>query len=57
MVDPTKIAVIMNLEASQSVKQLHATLGHMGYYKKLIKSYAQITTLMEKILKKDATFY
>jgi len=31
-------------------------LVHTGYYKKFIKSYAQITTLMEKLLKKDATF-
>lgn len=31
MVDPVKIAVILKLEAPQSVKQLCATLGHMGY--------------------------
>jgi len=40
MVDPMKITVILNLEVSRSVKQLRATLGHMGYYKKLIKGYA-----------------
>lgn len=56
MVDPTNIAVILNLEAMQSVKQLRATLGHTGYYTKLIKSYAQIIALMEKLLKKDVTF-
>jgi len=32
MVDPPKIAVILNLEALRSVKQLRATLGHTGYY-------------------------
>lgn len=57
MVDPVKIAVILNLEAPRSVKQLCATLGHRGYYRKFIKSYAQITVLMEKLLKKDVTFY
>lgn len=57
MVDPTKIVVIINLEAPRSVKQLCTTLGHRGYYRKFIKSYAQITTLMEKLLKKDVTFY
>eukprot|EP00253_Pinus_taeda_P027572 PITA_27572 len=56
MVDPGKIAVIENLEARRSIKQLRVMLGHMGYYKKIIKAYAQITTPMEKLLKKDATF-
>ena len=40
IVDPTKIAVILNLEAPRSVKQSRATLGHTGYYKKFIKGYA-----------------
>ena len=31
VVDLTKIAVILNLEALQSVKQLRTTLGHTGY--------------------------
>eukprot|EP00253_Pinus_taeda_P031345 PITA_31345 len=56
MVDPVKIVVILNLEASRSVKQLRATLGHTGYYRNFIKSYAQITTLMEKLLKKYVTY-
>jgi len=56
MVDPEKIAVIVNLEAPRNVNKLRATLGHMGYYRKFIKAYAQITTRMEKLLKKDATF-
>eukprot|EP00253_Pinus_taeda_P034231 PITA_34231 len=56
MVDPANIAVILNLEALRSVKQLCTTLGHTGYYRKFIKSYAQITVPMEKLLKKDVTF-
>jgi hypothetical protein len=56
MVDPAKIVVILNLEAPRSVKQLRATLGHTGYYRKFIKSYAQITAPMEKLLKKDVTY-
>lgn len=32
MLDPTKIVVILNLQAPHSVKQLCATLGHTGYY-------------------------
>ena len=57
MVDPTKNAVILNLEAPRSVKQLRTTLGHTRYYRKFIKGYAQITAPMEKLLKKDVTFY
>jgi len=55
-VDPAKIVVILNLEALRSIKQLHATLGHTGYYRKFIKIYAQITTPMEKLLKKEVTY-
>lgn len=57
MVDLVKIAVILNLEVSRSVKQLCTTLGHTGYYRKFIKGYAPITAPMEKLLKKDAAFY
>jgi len=56
MVYLMKIAMIINLEAPRSVKQLRATLGHTGYYRKFIKGYAQITTPMEKLLKKDVMF-
>eukprot|EP00253_Pinus_taeda_P007395 PITA_07395 len=56
MVDPTKIRVIINLEVPRSVKQLRTTLGHTRYYRKFVKSYAQIIVPMEKLLKKDATF-
>jgi len=52
MVDPANIAVILNLEAPRSVKQLRATLAHIRYYKKFIKGYAKITTPIEKLLKK-----
>ena len=56
MVDPAKIVVILNLEAPRSVKQLCATLGHTSYYRKFIKSYAQITAPMEKLLKNNTTY-
>lgn len=56
MVDPAKIVVIVNLEAPKNIKQMHATLGHTRYYRKFIKAYAEITTPMEKLLKKDTTF-
>jgi len=53
LVDPSKIAIIVYLPPPTSVKQLHTVLGHTGYYKKIIKGYAQIKAPMEKLLKKD----
>ncbi len=57
MVDPAKIIVILNLEVQKNVKHIHAMLGHTGYYRNFIKAYAQITASMEKMLKKDTTFF
>jgi hypothetical protein len=56
IVDPAKIAIIVNLPPLKSVRQLRATLGHTRYYRKFIKWYAQITGPMEKLLKKDTKF-
>jgi hypothetical protein len=51
-----KIATILYLKPPTSVKQMCMTLGHTGYYKKFIKGYAQITTTMEILLKKETNF-
>ena len=56
MVDPTKISIIVNLAPPSSIKQLRTTLRHTGYYKKFIKGYAQITTHLENLLKKDTKY-
>ena len=56
MVDPAKIAIIVNLPPPASVKQLCTTLRHTGYYKIFIKGYAQITAPMEKLLNCDAKY-
>ncbi len=56
MVDPAKIAIIVNLPAPNSVKQLRTVLSHTGYYRKFINGYAKITAPMEKLLKKDIKF-
>jgi hypothetical protein len=57
LVDPSKIAIIVNLPPPTSVKQLHTVLGHTKYYRKFIKGYAQITLPMERILKKYCQFH
>ena len=56
MVDPTKIAIIVNLPPPNLVRQLCTTLGHTSDYRKFIKGYAQITVPMEKLLKHDLKF-
>jgi hypothetical protein len=56
LVDPAKIAIIVSLPPPKMVRQLRATLGHIGYYKILIKGYIQITAPMEKLLRKDTKF-
>jgi hypothetical protein len=56
LVDPTKIAVIVNFPPPKIVCHLREKLGHTGYYRKFIKGYAQITEPMEKLLRNDAKF-
>lgn len=54
LVDPAKIAIIVNLQAPTTVKELRAALGHTSYYWKFIKGYAQITAPLERLLKKSS---
>jgi hypothetical protein len=56
LVDPTKITVIVNLPTPKTVCQLREMLGHTRYYRKFIKGYTQITTPMEKMLRKDTKY-
>ena len=51
LVDPVKIAIILDLPPPNTAKQLRETLGHNGYYRKFIKGYAEVTAPMEKLLK------
>ena len=52
LVDPSKIYIIVDLPPPTLVRQLCTMLRHTGYYMKFIKGYEQITTPMEKLLKK-----
>lgn len=54
--DPVKISIIVNFPPPNSLKQLRTTLGHIGYFRKFTKGYAQITVPMEKLLKKDVKY-
>ena len=56
LVEPVKVALILDLPPPTSVTQLKSTLGHTRYYQKFIRGYVEITAPIEKLLKKDAKF-
>jgi hypothetical protein len=56
LVNPSNIAIIVDVPPPTSVRQLCIALGHTGYYINFIKGYTQITTSMHKLLKKDSKF-
>ena len=55
-VDPTKVAVIVNMPPPTSAKKLHSTLVDRWYYLRFIKRYANITAPLENLLKKSEVF-
>jgi hypothetical protein len=56
LVDPAKVAFIVNMPPPTSAKNFHSTLGHIGYYRRFIRRYENITAQMETILKKAEVF-
>ncbi len=39
LVDPSKIAIFVDIPSPNSVKQLRTAMGHIGYYRKFIKGF------------------
>jgi hypothetical protein len=56
LVDPTKFVVILNILPPTSVKLLRSMLGYTGYYHGFIRRYENITTPLQKLLKKLELF-
>ena len=56
LLDPTKVLIVLDLPPPTSITQLTIVLGHIGYYRKFIRGYVEITAPMEKVLKKDGKF-
>ena len=52
-VDFTKIKIILDLKPPINPKQVRVLLGHMGYYRKFIRHYLDMTYHLEEILKED----
>lgn len=52
--DKNKVKDVLEWPGPQNVKQLRGFLGLTGYYKRFIKSYAQIASPITNLLKKDS---
>jgi len=52
--DPSKIQAVVDWPTPKTIKQLRGFLGLSGYYRRFVKSYAQIAAPMTNLLKKDA---
>ena len=55
-VDLAKIKIILDPKPPSNPKQVRTILGHIGYYKKLIRYYSKITYPMEELLKINNLF-
>jgi len=54
VMEMSKIEAVKNLPQPVFIKQLWGFLGLTGYYRRFIKSYAQIATPLTVLLKKDS---
>jgi hypothetical protein len=56
LVDPVKVALIINIPYPTTIKQLWITLVHTRYYPLFIENYASITAPLEQLLNKSESF-
>ena len=55
-VDIAKIKVIVDLKAPINAKQIRIFLGHIGYYRKFIRQYSDITYPLEELLRAEIPY-
>ena len=55
-VDKEKIELISKLPSSTNVKTVRQFLGHVGFYRRVIKDFSKIAKPLYKLLEKDAKF-
>ena len=55
-VDLAKIKIILDLKPLVNPKQVRVLLGHIGYYRKFIRHYSDMTYPLEELLKEDQEF-
>ena len=55
-VDFAKIKIILDLKPPVNRKQVRVLLGHIGYYKNVIRYYSDMTYPLEELLREDQEF-
>ena len=55
-VDPAKIEAVVNSKPPQSVTEVRSFLGLAGYYRRFVKGFSVIASLLTKLLKKGVKF-
>ena len=56
-VDIAKIKFIIDLKPPVNPKQIRIFLGHIGYYRKFIRHYTDITYPMEELLRINVPYH
>ena len=56
-VDKTKIEVIQNLPLPATLRDLQSFLGHVGFYRRFIRDFAEVSKLLSTLLCKDKDFF
>ena len=52
IVDPTKIEAVVNWKPPRSVTKVRSFLGLVGYYRRFVKGFPIIASLLTKLLRK-----
>ncbi|KAA3470565.1 DNA/RNA polymerase superfamily protein [Gossypium australe] len=55
-VDPRKISAIIDWKPPRNVSEVRSFLGLVGYYRRFMKGFSMIATLMTRLLQKDDKF-
>lgn len=52
-IDPTKVVIIQNWERPRNATDVISFLGLTGYYRKFIKEFSKVATLLKNLIKKN----
>ncbi|GKB48098.1 putative reverse transcriptase domain-containing protein [Tanacetum coccineum] len=55
-VDPSKIEVVKNWEASRTLSEVRSFLGLVGYYRQFIENFSKIAKSLTVLTRKSKTF-